>query len=215
MKTMRKIIIVLVLNLGIVVTAVLAGDEKGNIYHYFQERIGVTFLSSMGLALTSLCALTMSFIRKESGAVTARLDFWLLSAAGFFYLSMDEYFMLHEGMDTPLVKLLGNNPQDFHLDALVFVGLAVIGMTIAWKFREEILMRREFIVLCVLATVCLGGMIVFDMLDQNNPVIKVTEESFKITGVSFFFTAYLLTMFAQLREAISGAPQKEGTKTNS
>jgi hypothetical protein len=41
------------------------------------------------------------------------------------------------------------------------------------------------------SNVFLFGMIVFDLFDQNNALIKVIEETFKITGVPFFYCLFL------------------------
>ena len=208
MRIVHKIICVLLFNIIFVTNMVIGGSLKNDIYRYFQEKEAVTFLSALMLGLTSLCALTSALIRRRLDPKKRVLTFWALSAFGFFFLSMDEYFMMHEGMDTPLLLLLGKDPQVDHLDGLVFLILGAIAVLTGYKARKEISPYKDFIILFALGFICLGGMITFDILDQNSKVIKVIEESFKITGVTFFFTAYLSAMIAQLCEAI---PEKRAS----
>jgi uncharacterized membrane protein YsdA (DUF1294 family) len=202
MKISCKISAAILLNIIICLVAALAGHKKHDAYHYFQERMAMTFISALLLGLTSLCAFTLSYVRKQAALAKSRLDFWLISSVGFFYLMIDEYFMLHEGMDTPLLKLFGENSQVVNLEGLIFAVMAIFGITIAVKCRREITERKDFVVFCVLATVCLAGMILFDLLNQDNPVIKVIEETFKLTGVTFFFTAYFSAMLSQIKQVV-------------
>ncbi|MDD5071097.1 MAG: hypothetical protein PHV17_10270 [Candidatus Omnitrophica bacterium] len=217
MKISGKIIYVLIFNIILISGSVIAGYGKNNIYFYFQERQAVTFISALLLGLTSLCAFIASFVWNQCPDLKKRFNFWIISFFGFFYLSMDEYFMMHEGMDTPSVRMLGKDPQSFNLDGLFFALLGIVGIIIALKFWKEISRYRDFILLCVLGVFCLGGMVVFDMINQDSPLIKVIEESFKITGVTFFFAAFLSVVLTQIKQAIngdelSGSPITESAK---
>ena len=198
MKSLYKTILVLVFVAAVVIGAVNSGQNKNDIYYYFQERHAVTFISALLLGMTSLLAFILSFLHNQKRPNKNPLNFWVFSCIGFFYLSLDEYFMMHEGLDVPLVEMVGRDPQTFSMDSLFFVILAIAGFLVAVYFWRDISRDKSFIGLCVLGTLCLGGMVVFDMLNQNTAVIKVIEESFKITGVTFFFAAFLSELFRQL-----------------
>lgn len=187
---------------SVVVIAVMAGKGKGDIYHYFQEKEALTFLSGLLLSWTALCALITSVVDRYAGRIRSWIDFWRISAAGFFYLSMDEYFMLHEGMDTPFVRWLGHNPQEVNWDGLVFVVLGVGAVWIFLRFGKSLMRDRTFMFLGGMGLLNLAGMVIFDLLNQNNSVIKVIEETFKINGVACFFMAYFVNLLDRIRPAV-------------
>jgi hypothetical protein len=181
------------------------GLDDGNIMLRFNEKEAVTFMSALMLGLISLISLVMYLIKKKVGTQGKGFRFWLLSSIGFFYLSMDEYFMAHEGMDEMVGSLFGKDIKAWGLDGLVIGAFGLIALGVCFYFRKELFRHKDMFPFLFLGAFCLLGTVVFDQLWRLENValtMEVIEESIKIVGVSFFFAAFLtaLTTFIKRLE---------------
>lgn len=164
---------------------------------YFEERQAVTFFSALFLAGTGLTALIIAWFHRRLDPVRPFFNFWFLSGLGFFYLAMDDYFMGHEGIDSAVLSLFGLNPDNYQFDGLVIGTFGLIAAGVCWYFRKEILRYKTFLLFICLGALGLGGTVLFDQLETVVGHHKgvVIEESFKVIGVTFFFSAYQTALF--------------------
>lgn len=171
--------------------AVIAGHNKETPLYYFQERQFFTFFSALILAFTSLISIQISGLIRQMDQDGNFANFWNISAAGFFYLCLDEFFIIHEGMDRAILKGFGLNAQLYNFDGWILGMFGVLGFFVFWGCRKQVSQFPEFLRLFVTAVVFFGCMVLSDeFLDFSYP-IQLSEEIFKILGVTFFLAAYM------------------------
>jgi hypothetical protein len=200
-------VLVYVVNLAAIVAGILSGIEKGNLALRFEEKQSITFLSSNQLAVTSLLGwLTYLLLRRALAPQRASVLFWALSAAGFFYLMLDESFQFHEGMDSRVLELVDRGAKNPRLDGLstAVYGLGALG--VCWLFRAEITrFPAAFVFFCV------GGafLVATSALNFGDAAAwrVVLEESCKLLGVASFFLAHLVAFLGSLAEVERRAPR--------
>ena len=190
--------LLLFFNFMIIFFNIKDGLKKGNVMHRFSEREAVTFLSALTMGLTSLVSLITYFLKKRAKVIKERFGFWLFSAIGFFYLCMDEYFMAHEGMDEWVGSWFGRDIKEMNLDGIVIAFFGLIALGVCFYFRKAIAKHKVMLPFLLLGGVCLMGTVICHMFERVHIYIEVAEESFKVVGVSMFFSAYLLTLLSFL-----------------
>lgn len=158
---------------------------------YFQERRGVTFFSALFLGCTCLTNLIVSYLHHKLDTASRFLNFWFISAFGFFYLCLDEYFMIHEGMDRAILESFGKDPHLINFDAWILGGFGLIGIGLFWYFRSELFKYRDFFILFFIAMACFSVMVLFDHYGSHSSPWMIFEDSFKILGSTFFLGSYL------------------------
>lgn len=186
----------------LIASSVASGIGKGDMMLRFHEKETVTFFSALFLGLTAWTSLFIYFLKKKAGLKSERYAFWLLSAIGFIFLCLDEYFMAHEGIDDWVGSWFMRSAPHLNLDNLViaFYGLAAVG--VCYYFRRAILSHPVMWPCLGFGVFCLAGTVVFHGLETRHIAYEVTEESFKIVGVTSFLLAYfqvLLTSLDRLR----------------
>jgi hypothetical protein len=193
---MAKIALVFyVANLIAILASAADGVRKGYLLLRFEEREAITSISSIQLGCTALLG-WLVFARRRSGAVagtgSARRGsetFWLITAAGFLYLALDEALQFHEGMDSGVARAFGysGNPM---LDGLATGLYGVVAAVICYRYRSEILARRE-----ILIFFALGGVFLLLTSALNIGVAApwqiILEESCKLMGVVSFLLGHL------------------------
>ena len=90
------LVIAIIFNVIVIAVSIKSGIGRRDIMLRFNERHAVTFLSALMLGLTSLTSFIIYIIHVKAGFKKSDYLFWLVSAAGFLYLCLDEYFMMHE-----------------------------------------------------------------------------------------------------------------------
>lgn len=197
-RTAGLVVLVLILNFILIICAVINGQKLGNPFLRFEENQTVTFFSAFLLGLTGWSSF---LIYRLAPRLSPETDpkFWLFSSLGFFYLSMDEYFMAHEGIDDFVTSLLSGKSVTSEMDGLTIATFGIIALIVCLVFRKEIIKYQSFLLFLILGAVCLVGTVFFDLFKALDVEGKVLEESFKIVGVSFFLTGYaqLLLAFIQ------------------
>jgi len=154
----------------------------------------VTFLSALILGATSVVAGIISSLLHKIRSSYAIWNFWLISSLGFFYLCLDEFFMIHEGMDRAILESLGYDRLAWNFDGWILGFLGVVGMIIFLKALKELRVFKDFFCLFILAAVFFVGMVFSDQfLSDGYPGILV-EDGFKLAGVTLFFGAYLAAL---------------------
>jgi hypothetical protein len=178
--------------------SVTSGLEDGDIMKRFRERETVTILSGLMLILTSAVSLFIYLLKKWVRPPGERYGFWLLSALGFFFLCMDEMFMIHEGIDEGVGRLFAQNIKGLNLDNFVITGYGLIACTVCYYFRSAILLHRSMWLFLALGGLGLVGTVAFHSLERIDIIYEVAEESFKIVGVSFFLFSYFMVLMSTL-----------------
>jgi hypothetical protein len=185
-------------NLAAIAAGISSGYRKGNLALRFEEKQSITFFSSNQLAMTALLGLVVYLLRRRTLGVEPRsVRFWLVSAAAFFWLMLDESFQFHEGMDSRILELVVPDAKNPRLDGLStgLYGLGALG--VCWLFRDEIMRFRQ-----ALPFFCAGGVFlaVTSAVNFGNaaPWRVVLEESAKLLGVASFLLAYVIAFRASL-----------------
>ena len=142
-KTAWVIAIVLILNCIVVFSCAKSGARKGDMMLRFHEREAVTFLSALMLGLISLISFVLYLLKKRLPVFDKGRRFWLLSAIGFFYFCMDEYFMAHEGMDEAFASLFGKDIKHLNLDNMVLAAFGLLALGVCLYFRKELLKHKK------------------------------------------------------------------------
>ena len=127
-RNQLAIFLALFMTSGMLFGCIKNGMDKDDIMLRFREKQAVTMMSGLYLGVTAMTALSIYLIKRRSGEARIKALFWLLSAAGFFYLCMDEYFMIHEGMDEAVWQFL------FHKDISIFETGNTLRMDIGFCF---------------------------------------------------------------------------------
>jgi hypothetical protein len=201
--SINRIAIALVLaNLIAIAASALDGHHRGNVAYRFEERQAITLLSATQLAATSLLAalvyvLRTRLLRARSG-LRGTAAFWVISAAGFLYLMLDEGFQIHEGMDTGIFRLFGSK-HDPMIDGAATALYGVAAAAVIYFYRPEIMRYRETIVFFGLGGAFLALTSVLNLGEQSQAQIAV-EESAKLLGVAFFLLGHLAAFFGAVRD---------------
>lgn len=172
----------------------------------FEERQAGTFISALQLGLTSYTCLVIWLLNKTRPFLKS-INFWLLSFCGFLYLTLDEWFMLHEGVDgalADLFRLFSERSGKLMFDGAVLVLFGLIALAVCWFSRKEILKHKQMLFFFVLGGLFFIGTIATDILKPDEVNIRATqfsimlEESCKLFGVSYFFAGFLSVLFPLL-----------------
>ncbi len=189
---------VVIFNFILIVSSVMSGIRKGDIMLRFREHETVTLFSGLFLGFTALTSLFIYFLKKRAGLRSERYGFWSLSAIGFIYLCLDEYFMAHEGIDDWVGSWFVQNLPVLNFDNLVIACYGLVAVGACYYFRRAILSHSVMWPCLAAGGFCLAGTVAFHCLERIDIVYEVVEESFKIVGVSFFFLAYFLACMTSL-----------------
>ncbi|MCH7811821.1 MAG: hypothetical protein IH958_04245 [Chloroflexi bacterium] len=121
--------------------------------------------------------------------------FWILSAGGFVWLGIDDYFGLHERLGGVIESLSGtsvpllNNPDD-----LILLGYGIAGLTLAVIFLGEL--RRSRAVFPIMAA-GVGFMAISQVIDFFAPeqtVFSGLENPTNLIGAGLLLLAYLVKL---------------------
>lgn len=175
----------------LIFAATVAGIKKENQMYYFEERQYFTFFSALILAMTSFVCMLTSILCRKMEEFYPKLNFWFISSVGFFYLCIDEYFSVHEGMDRAILKALGMDPRLVNFDGWILGFLGVIGLVIFYKFRLQISEHKDFLYFFVAGALFFAGMVLADQFIHEAYPWGIIEEALKILGVTFLFAGYM------------------------
>jgi hypothetical protein len=199
--------LVYAVNLAAIVAGVASGHRRGDLALRFEEKQSITFLSSNQLALTALLGWVVYLLRRRALAPQpGSVGFWLLSAAGFFYLMLDESFQFHEGMDSRVLELVDPDAKNPRLDGLSTAVYGLGALVVCWLFRAEITrFPAAFVFFCV------GGafLLATSALNFGDAAAwrVVLEESSKLLGVASFLLAHIVAFLGSLAEVEQRTPR--------
>ena len=206
---MFKIIfwLVILLNCLAIVGSIFMGLDEGDISFFFQERQTATFLSALQLALISFMALLIYVLgriiyKKEPGNLKL-IRIWIISAAVFTFAVIDEYFMLHEGIDGNIATAFFGITENPHLDGLTLSLYGIVAIFLFFRFKEEILKYRQALLLFVIGGFFFLASITLDIKSTEKLRI-VLEESAKLIAVGFLLLGHVSVLIEHLRKVDQG-----------
>ncbi len=165
-----------------------------------------TFYSALLLLSSSVLLSVISSAAVKSGSRFAR--HWVVLAAGFFYLALDEAAHIHELLIRPMRDILGSYGRGIFFFAWVVPGIGIVAALAVYFFRLLLSLdrvtRRFFVVGGFLFV---GGAVGIEMVDglvaaqygKDNlayNLLIVVEETMEMTGVIVF----ILGLLRYLRE---------------
>jgi hypothetical protein len=173
MTTKRAMTIALIANGALIVVAISLGLAKtGNPGRYFGEgRFTMAFSCAQLLLVAFFAARTFLARRK----LAPKLGFfsaawlWALIAAGFVFLAADDGFQIHEHLDVMIHKkfhIHQTSLSDRLDDALIAV-YGLIGATVLWVFRRELLKFKRILPPLVAGFACLFISVCFDTISND------------------------------------------------
>ena len=213
---------VLFVNLVAISIAVAVGVQRGNPVSEFDEGGFITILSVIQLLIISALSFSIWNARgglRERPFWKSPAVIWGIIAVSFFFLAVDDLFLIHERTDLFIHRLLGveATPVTDRLDDC-FVGLyGLAGLAALIIHRNEL---RAF--LASFPYFCAGFllmfiMVVLDIATNGDQLLvalfgrraadflvvwlAVAEDAFKVLAEAFFITAF----YAVWQQARAGA----------
>ncbi|MCF7916729.1 MAG: hypothetical protein K9L61_03035 [Candidatus Omnitrophica bacterium] len=89
-----------------------------------------------------------------------------------------------------------------NLDNLVIASFGIIALILCLYFRKVIFNNKIMLPFFAIGGFGLAGTVIFHSFERINIYYEVVEESFKLVGVTSFFSAYLLA-FLSFKNKIS------------
>ena len=133
---------------------------------------------------------------------------WALIAAGFVFLTADEFFKIHENIDEgihAMFKLEESGLSD-RIDDLIILLYAVVGLIAIAAYRREFVLMKKSKLLFVAGFACLFLMVALDALTNRDDVLanffqgdgletaltcfSILEEGAKVVSSGFFILAF-------------------------
>ncbi len=199
-------------NLVAIVASAISGHARGALAHRFEEKEATTFLSAIQFGATAVLAWT-TYLLRERLRIDDRLRdhrFWAICALGFLYLTIDEAFQLHEGMDSAVARFVGVSEDPMRDGAATALYGLAAAMLCFW-YRAEILRRRDTLYFFLLGGFFLAVTSLLNVGHETQLQI-VLEESAKLMGVASFLLGCLaafVSSVADVRERLTAAAEVE------
>jgi hypothetical protein len=206
--------------------AVMLGYLAGSPARHFGESGFTTWVS--GAQLLAISVVTWKIWRLRGGrfvrdAWRAPHVVWLLIAAGFLFLTIDELVQIHEQLDRWIHAVLGitETAVTDRLDDVLILGYGLVGLGVLYQYRRELRLFRRDVVLIIVGFVLLSVMIAVDMLFGHPDIIALfapahavrslsgwagaVEEGFKLFAEAAFLAAFYGTYRRASAAACRGA----------
>jgi hypothetical protein len=159
-----------------------------------EERNVPSKFSAAQLALATVLLLVL--FSRSRGAHSRDRGYWLALAALFTYMTLDEYFSIHERLDIPVTNLLGSGSVPkfaWVVPYTVLLAVFAVGFFRFW-WRQPPVIRWQ---LAVAGSIYVGGALgmeligswLSDTVGDASPVYLVEvviEESMELLGIALF-----------------------------
>ncbi|MDB6071376.1 MAG: hypothetical protein JWL81_2547 [Verrucomicrobiales bacterium] len=204
------------LNIVVIAFAITHGLLRtGNPSRYFGEGRYTTFLSAaqlLGIGLLSWRIFRLRVVNSskkfsdttESDTAGGRW-IWLLMAAGFLFLAIDEVAQLHERMDRGIIRFfnLPRTPLTDRIDDAILAAYGLAGLALMWCCRRELLNFRRAMLGPMLAgfAAMFVGILCDTAANDNHYLFRLTGDLAAAQALNGWFSA-LEGAFTLLPEAM-------------
>ena len=216
----RRRFVLGLLAIAVVVPPVLAVARAPRWWEWIApEETPMTWLQSVVLVLACGAAALMSFLLAAGGHPVRQQRIWLVLAAGFGALALDERFAVHErvrdgvlaprGVTIPFLPWVA--PGDFLVLGIAVVGLALLPSV--WRAVSSDPAARRLLATGVLLALVAVGM---DSIDPSSwsidaeRVQQTVEEVFELAAGLCFLAASGLRLLGHLSSIVSTQPGGAG-----
>jgi len=174
---------------------------------HFGEDGAVTALSTVFMAMAAALALAVFYLRLADWS--SGVLFWLVLAAGFAFLAIDEQLMLHERGGALLEETALGTPETFrNWNDLIVIAYGAVALAFGALFAREILRCRTFALLFGIAFAFYAVHTGIDAVLSSDVAWKdAPEESAKLFCALFLFLA-VCARFVSLAGALGLASSK-------
>lgn len=180
--------------LGFIVLALLVAPAD-KLHAEFKEHGMVTALSAVLIAMTGGFAGLCFYLRHE-GKGWGRY-FWLLTAVGFLFFSLDELLEIHEKFGLWLDDTeIGPTTSFRNWNDVVVILYGMVGVTVAFSFLPEVLRYPRVINLLITAFIFFGLHTLIDATQRYASTSVVLEESCKLFASAFFALSMFIGVIA-------------------
>jgi len=168
------------------------GDFPEEGIYLFKEKMFGTLFSTFQIAAIGLIALLLAFSSFSKNR-RHELLFWSLSCIGFFFLALDEYYLIHENLDRWIIRTLDlpNNRLTDRIDDFLVLLYGLVGIFVlkqSWTWLNK---YRDFVKFVKVGLVYLFLMVLFDLAHiKMTPVKELEEDAFKLLSEAYFLIAY-------------------------
>ncbi len=211
-----------------IIMAIGIGLSNGDPFKHFEEFHFMTlfsFFQLLFLAALSHKIFTIRVSKKTKHILRSPGFIWAIIAYGFFFLALDEMFLIHEAIDK-IVHIVFNIEEtgltDRMDDIVVFV-YGVIGMSILYLHRSELRKYKAALPFLVYGLLVFLIMVILDVLSNRADILAMVfadnslvdtlrswlltvEDSLKIFAEGIF----ILGLFTALRCAKSNGDVLQG-----
>jgi hypothetical protein len=181
-------------------------------FRYFAFDSELSLPTWFSVLLLAACANTLACIARDAGSSGARFErHWWVLAAGFAYLSIDEFAQVHESLIPRVQQALGASDLFYYGWTFVAVPVLLVMAAAFLGFLRHLppRTRRRFI---IGGSLYVGGAILLEALggwyrstivwpDVTWGLLVTLEELMEMSGTAVFFVALL----AYVSEELGGA----------
>ncbi len=167
---------VVAIDVSLIALGIVLGLRRADPSRYFNEAKFLTYLSCAQLFATGVMSGFIFRWRREATAELRTL-LWLLLAAGFVFLAIDDAFEIHEQLD-PLIHRgldLEESALSDRLDDLLVLAYGAVGVSILFVFRGELLLHREMVPYLAAGLVLSVVEVFFDALGNRPDVMSLVD----------------------------------------
>ena len=201
MISKRITISVFAFELIAIIIAIGIGLSSGDPFKHFEEFHFITWFSFVQLLFLSVLSCRMFDIHvsgKTKHVLRSAGFIWAIIAFGFFFLALDEIFLIHEGIDK-IVHIVFNIEEtgltDRIDDILVFV-YGVIGMSILYLHRSELRKYKAALPFLVYGLLVFLIMVILDVLTNRADILAMVFADNSLVGI---LRSWLLTVEDSLK----------------
>ncbi len=203
--TISLLLFSLSLNFTAITYAIYRGINRGDFGRYYKEGYFLTNVSTFHLLMISfLCLYIYSLRRKYFKTHDIKNKgnpiIWLILFLGFFFLGLDEQFMIHEHIDIFIHNLMESifnyqgNTITQRLDDIIVLSYCILGIFIISKYQEEIILFKKAKPYVLLAFILTLAMISIDIATSQNDLFSIIFPKEKIQ--------YMIKLFGVIEDSI-------------
>lgn len=183
-----------------------------NLFNLDAEMNIPTLFSTLLLLFAALLLSVISLLKSKSK--NSDLSKWTILSFGFLFMAFDEAFQVHEGLNFPVRRLLGDGDLGIFYFAWVIPGIA-LAFILSLYFLKFLwrLPRKTMVNFLIAATLYIGGCIGFELIggryvelngfdNLTYNIIATFEESLEMAGVIVFIKALLEYIAENFNEVI-------------